>query len=166
MPTNLPHPLRPADVRLLTEIGFVAAAAGMQQQALRVFNGLSVLRPHRAFPYIGQATTHLNAGEHEQAEQALRRGRLQLDEEARVEPGTELLIEDRALLAAFHGLALQLGQRNTEAARALSDALSLQADGPAARMACAMLGLPMPAPKQKAMPEAPPATLIPAGSPS
>lgn len=148
MPAPLPPPLLPPDVQLLTEIGFVAAAAGLHKQSLKVFNSLGLLRPHRAFPYIGQATTFLNEGQHDAAENALRHGRRVLDDKAAHEQGDDqdlaLLNEDRALLAAFHGLALQLSHRSAEAARALSDALALQPSGAAARMASVMLGLPMP----------------------
>jgi hypothetical protein len=52
------------------------------------------------------------------------------------------LTEDRALLAAFHGLALALSHEQARSAQALRQALELDPSGAAARIARIMLGQP------------------------
>ncbi len=145
MPAPLTPPLQSADIRLLTELGFVATAAGLNRQATTIFEGLREIRPHRAFPYIGLATTLLNEGQVESAESVLKQGRTLLacvPVSALPEDEAATHAEDLALLASFHGLALQLCARTAQAQRALGDALHLQADGSAARLARVMLGQP------------------------
>jgi hypothetical protein len=151
----LPPPLQPDDIRLLSDVGFVAVAAGLHRQAVDTFAVLQLLRPHRAFPYIGEASSHFNEGQPEEAEKVLRRGRKLLDQFAfgarqgtttaespvREDAETAQLKEDRALLAAFHGLALQLSHEPSRASQALRQALDIEPDGAAARIARTMLGL-------------------------
>lgn len=141
MPAPLTPPLQPPDVRLLTELGFVAAGAGLHRQARTVFEGLLALRPERAFPYIGLATVDLNSSQAESARHWLQRGRAVLaDMNPNAAEDAAQHLEDRALLAAFDGLALHLCRRSAESRQALYEALALQQDGPAARMARVMLG--------------------------
>lgn len=145
MPATPTPPLQSADIRLLTELGFVATAAGLHQQATIIFEGLRAMRPHRAFPYIGLATTLLNEGQPESAESVLRRGRAVLgdiDSRSLTTDDASTRTEDLALLASFHGLALQLCARSAQSQQALADALELQRSGSAARLARLMLGKP------------------------
>lgn len=145
MPNKRPltPPLQSDDVRLLTELGFVAAAAGLQAQSSTMFTALLRLRPERAFPYIGLATGHLNEGQAEQAEAILLRGSQVLGQQGPDPVDAQAVadwLEDRALLAAFQGLALQLSGRSAQARQALQHCLDIQAHGPGARMARVMLG--------------------------
>ncbi|HLU14370.1 MAG TPA: hypothetical protein VKZ71_00905 [Burkholderiaceae bacterium] len=55
------------EVRTLTEIGFLAAGNGFFDEACRIFNALKLIRPDRAFPLVGLAVAHLNAGHTTQA---------------------------------------------------------------------------------------------------
>ena len=114
------------DIRLLTEVGFLAAARGDLQRAQQIFGALERLRPNAAFPCIGMAVTLLNTGKPVEAVQELDRG-LQ-----RVPPA------DAADLHAFRGLALQKAGRQSESQRALRQA-------GAHPLAQAMLGEAMPA---------------------
>jgi hypothetical protein len=51
--------LVPADVRLLSAIGFMAAKSGCLVPALRIFESLHLLRPQAAFPLIGMAVAYM-----------------------------------------------------------------------------------------------------------
>ena len=62
-----PEALGAADIGLLTRIGFMAAGASLPRQATAIFESLALLRPRRAFAYIGMATLQLNAGQAEAA---------------------------------------------------------------------------------------------------
>ena len=66
--------LAPDEVQLLTALGFAAAGAGLWRNAASVFEGLARLRPHRAFPYIGQAVVLLNRQLPNEAAAALENG--------------------------------------------------------------------------------------------
>lgn len=59
------------EIRMLTEIGFLATGNGYVDHALRIFNALRLVRPQRAFPVIGLAITLMNARKTEQAVQLL-----------------------------------------------------------------------------------------------
>lgn len=147
MPEALTHPLQSDDVRLMTEVGMVAAASGQHGSAVTIFEALLRLRPRRAFPYIGLATTFLNEGQPEEAESFLRRGLLMLSpgsHEPHAFDDKAQWAEDRALLESFHGLALQLCGRTAESRQALERCLAIQGEGAGARMARLMLGLPQP----------------------
>lgn len=147
MPNRKPltPPLQSDDVRLLTELGFVAAAAGLTAQSSVVFESLMRLRPWRAFPYIGMATGHLNDGHPDQAQSVLSLG-LRVVEQHRPADGDADAMnewaEDRALLAAFSGLALHLGGHRAQSNQVLERCLKIQPDGPGVRMARVMLGMP------------------------
>ena len=142
-----PDPLDASDVQLLTEIAFLAAGAGLVAQAVQVFESLATLRPQRAFAYIGLATVHLNGKRADDAVAVLDRGRRLLASPAGVGCDTlpppaqdPVLAEDRAMLAAFQGVALQLAQRTAESKRALRQALALCDSGAAGQLARRMLG--------------------------
>lgn len=103
--TAMPLP-EAADVQLLTQIGFLAAGRGDAPRALRIFEALVLLRPQRAFAYVGLAATLLNAGRAMDAVQRLQTVRLPAGPEA-------------DMLEAFTGLALQLAGRSGESAYVL-----------------------------------------------
>ncbi len=108
----------PTDIRLLTEVGFLAAALGDIRRAQVIFRALERVRPAAHFPYVGMAAALMNAGKPDEAVRELDRGL-----KAVVDP------QDQAELQAFRGLALQLAGRTSESRRALA----LAGDVPLAR---------------------------------
>lgn len=114
------------DARLLTEVGFLAAASGDVLRAERIFGGLARLRPGRAYPSVGLAVAWMNAGRPADAV-------LLLEKTQATDP------EERATLDAWRGFALQLAGRSSESRRVL-DTLAAQ-DGDAGRLARGLLGL-------------------------
>ena len=127
------EPLSPANIQLLTSIGFVAAGAGLHLQAMRLFESLAHLRPLRAFPYIGLATVLLHRQRPDEAAAVLEQG-LRLVTEASSP-------QDRALLTSWQGLALHLAGRAAESAYALQHAVHMGPNEPETALARAMLGL-------------------------
>jgi tetratricopeptide (TPR) repeat protein len=128
----MPAPPQPAllssdEIRLLTEIGFIAAASGDIVRASRIFDALVMLRPHRAFPYIGKALAGMNAGKLQEAVMVFERA-----------PTVEA--DDRADMALYHALALQLASRAGESQRVLARIDLATATPEAARMVCSMSG--------------------------
>lgn len=118
--------LSPYDARLLTEVGFLAAATGDVLRAERIFGGLARLRPGRAYPSVGLAVAWMNAG---RAADAV----VLLEKAQATDP------EERATLDAWRGFALQLAGRIGESRRVL-DTLAAQ-EGDAGRLARGLLGL-------------------------
>lgn len=104
--------LDPDDIRLLTQIGFIAAARADVQRAEVIFGALLCVRPERSFGHIGIATALLNAGRASDAVMQL--------EHAQLRPG-----EDADMVQAFLGLALQLDARASEAMRVLRNVAKL-----------------------------------------
>jgi hypothetical protein len=98
-------------VRLLAEIGFMAAGAGLGRVSEAIFDGLRVLRPQQPFPYIGLAWARQCAGRIEDAIRILREDGL------RANP-------DNDEIQVFLGLALCIGQRSAESERVLSAVLA------------------------------------------
>jgi hypothetical protein len=139
-----PEALGAADIGLLTRIGFMAAGASLPRQATAIFESLALLRPRRAFAYIGMATLQLNAGQAEAAVAAIERGQRMLGAApSAAEPAQTA--EDRASLAAWRGLTLHFARRGVESQRALRQAADGPASAPGVQMARRMLGLPTPA---------------------
>lgn len=95
------------DIRLLTEVGFLAAAQGDVRRAEVIFRALQRVRPAASFPYVGLAAALMNAGRADEAVRVLDEG---------VEEGGP---QDLPELQAFRGLALQLAGRASESMRAL-----------------------------------------------
>ncbi|WP_222863957.1 tetratricopeptide repeat protein [Pigmentiphaga aceris] len=118
--------LLPDDAKLLTEIGFLAAASGDVSRAERIFNGLARLRPGRAYPSVGLAVAWMNAGRAADAVVLLEKAQTS-------DP------EERATLDAWRGFALQLAGRISESRRVL-DTLAAK-DGDAGVLARGLLGL-------------------------
>ena len=114
-------PIEADDIRLLTGVGFLAAARGDVQRAEIIFGALACVRPDKNFPYVGLGMAYLNAGYADKAAQVLERG------VGLVEP------QDEGELVAFRALALQMAGRTSESQRALLAA------GPS-RLAMAMQG--------------------------
>ncbi len=123
------------DIRLLTEVGFVGAGAGLWQQAQQLFEALATLRPNRDFPIIGLATLQLNRQQPEEAVLLLEKVRQALATQPDTPP------EDVAMLAAFHGVALHCARRTAESQQVLQSVLQMGYHSQAAqRIARTMLG--------------------------
>ncbi len=99
--------LQPEEIKLLTEVGFLAASRGDVKRAEIIFSALRRLRPQRAFAYIGLAVALMNTGRHDEAATLL------VDAVERVNS------DERDEVNAFLGLALQLAGRTSESLRAL-----------------------------------------------
>ncbi|MCY0387278.1 hypothetical protein OVY01_08525 [Robbsia sp. Bb-Pol-6] len=96
-----------AEIGLLTEVGFLASAAGDVERAGTIFTALMALRPRRAFPYIGLALAWLNAGKPGEAV-------------AVFECAPPVDAAELPDLAIYHALALQLASRLGESRRVLA----------------------------------------------
>jgi tetratricopeptide (TPR) repeat protein len=59
---ELQFPLASNEIRLLAELGFMAAASGQVATATEIFESLIRLRPTKAFPYVGKAVALLYVG--------------------------------------------------------------------------------------------------------
>lgn len=115
---NDQFPLTSEEIRLIAELGFMAATAGFVVPAIRIFQGLLVLRAEHAFPYIGLAVARLYVGAFKDAVRVLR-------EDA------DVVLHGREEIQLYLGLALHLADQPTEAVRVLSALLereSLDAD--------------------------------------
>jgi predicted Zn-dependent protease len=60
--TELQFPLASQEIRLLAELGFIAAASGQVVTATTIFDALIRLRSKKAFPYVGKAVALLYVG--------------------------------------------------------------------------------------------------------
>lgn len=115
--------LPPETVRLLTEVGFLAAGRGMTEDAMTIMAGLKVLRPTRSAAYVGAALAHLNADRAEEAVRVLR------------EEALPVVVDDVDTVRAFLALALKLDGRPRECAEELDRIAPDSADETALRMA-------------------------------
>ncbi len=134
------------EVRLLTEIGFLAAASPvLLPECQRLFRQLMVLRPRRAFPCIGLASAFLNQGRAEEAATVMAEGLVrQRAEWAGEPPDAESFdpSEDPAMMQVFLGLCLLAAKRTAEGQQVLG-ALLNSCDHPlVTRIARGLLGLP------------------------
>ncbi len=103
-----------AEIRLLSALGFMAARSGHVVPAIRIFEGLAILRKDKAFPYIGLALAMICVGAYGDAASVLR------------ERGLIACPEDPEILA-YLGLALQLSGRASEAT-AIKHSLEMRTD--------------------------------------
>ncbi len=133
-----PEVLSSDDIQLLTGLGFLAAGAGLVMQAAQIFESLAQLRPTRAFPYVGMAVLHLNRQQPDQAVTALERGQRLM--ESVKDPRGTALEEERGILWAWKGVALQMAGRESESVRALQQSQSCVVQGATADMVARMLG--------------------------
>ncbi len=60
--TESHFPLVSNEIRLLAELGFMAAASGQVAIAIEIFDALICLRPKKAFPYVGKSIAFLYVG--------------------------------------------------------------------------------------------------------
>lgn len=104
-------PLDSREIRLLSDIGFMAATAGLVVPATRIFEGLRTLRPHQPFPYIGLALSRMFIGAWQDTIRILR------DEGLRVNPGNPEL-------QLYLCLALLIAKQPSHGERILSDLLA------------------------------------------
>ncbi|CAB3875898.1 hypothetical protein LMG3328_03034 [Achromobacter ruhlandii] len=116
------------DARILAEVGFLAAGRGDVPHADAIFQALRALRPGRAYPWLGLALARLNAGSADEAVRLL-------------EQGEASAAGERALLAAWRGLALQLAGRKAESTRVLQACAQGAAGDEGAALARSLLGL-------------------------
>ena len=138
-------PLDKADIRLLTEIGFLGAGANLPRPVENLFRAMMVLRPRRAFAYMGLATNHLNQSRPDSALHVMQQGVRMLDNPApndAVDASTFDPVQDPAMMHTFHGLCLLANQRTAEAQQVLQRVLQLPPYPPALRLARGLLGLP------------------------
>lgn len=104
------HLLDTAEIRLLTEVGFLAAAKADIRQAEAIFASLELLRPNGAFVYCGLAFAYLNAALYDSCIAVLDKG-LQ-----------RVAAEDVPALQSVRALALAWAGRASESERALASA--------------------------------------------
>jgi hypothetical protein len=115
---NDQFPLASEEISLIAELGFMAATAGFVVPAIRIFQGLLVLRVEHSFPFIGLAVARLYVGAFNDAVRVLREA-------------TDVVLHGREEIQLYLGLALHLANQPTEAVRVLSALLecgSLDAD--------------------------------------
>lgn len=130
-----PDVLSGGDIQLLTALGFAAAGAGLWRYATQIFEGLTTLRPYRAFPYIGQAVVLLNRQLPNEAAGVLEQGQRVLGGSSSQDRSQEI-----GELQGWHGLALHLAGRSHESRLELQQAYRLGAALNSASMVAAMLG--------------------------
>lgn len=104
-------PLTSDEIRLLNEVGYLAAARGDLQASQKIFGALERFRPHVAFPYIGMAMAQLNRRLRDEAVRTLDRGLACVERE-----------EERSDLQAYRAMALHLAGRASECRRAIDAA--------------------------------------------
>ena len=119
-------PLNAEEARLLTEVGMLAAGAGDLRRARVIFEALRRLRPERAYPLVGLAVAHMNAGRAADAARLLENAKL-------ADP------EERAQVRVWRALALQLAGHGEASRQGLRDAARMPGAG--ARLARRLLGL-------------------------
>lgn len=119
------------DVRLLTEIGFLASARGDVVRAEVIFGALLLSRPNDAFPHIGLATALMNALRPGEAAALLAK--------AIIPTG-----DDADMVHAMRGLALQLDGQTTQSTQVLRDLIDSRRNDDAksdgVRLALKLLG--------------------------
>jgi len=118
--------LAPDEIRLLTEVGFLAAAKGDLPRAEAIFGALRQVRPGRLFPSLGIAVARMNAGRAADAAGLL--------EKAACADADEQAIRD-----TWRGLALQLAGQTAQSRHVLQQAVSEH--GANATFAHGLLGL-------------------------
>lgn len=123
------------DVHLLTEVGMVGVGMRLHVSALALFEALTVLRPARDFPWIGQASVWLNRGQADEAVRVLEQACSQLQVKG---AGPT---EDLTMLMAFLGFAQHMARRTAESQQTLRAVLAMPPHAHAHAIAKDMLGL-------------------------
>jgi len=122
-----PFPLDRADLRMLAQIGFLAAQSNQQAPARTIFRALRVIRPDSPLPLVGLALADINAS------RPMNAVRLLKEEGLREHPGSGEIL-------AFLGWALLEAGSRDEAERVLRPvAEAPQAGGPYVDMARKLL---------------------------
>lgn len=103
-------PISHDDLKLLVEVGMLAATRGEITAAKAIFSAIEHVRPEAAASYAGPAVAYLFRGRPADAAEQLRRGL------AKVPP------DDRQPLQVLLGLALQLDACNAESLKVLRGA--------------------------------------------
>ena len=112
-------------VKLLTEIGFMAAAHCRVKEATTIFEGLQAMRPDSEYPAIGLAVAQLSGKHFDQAIKLLRENALAKN-------------PDSADAKSFLGLALKMAGRTSESETPLKEAVA-SGNGAAKAMAETLL---------------------------
>lgn len=105
-PASSPLGLEAGEVRLLTEIGFLAAGRGDIARASAIFSALALVRPGRAFAHVGLAMAYLNTNQATEAVRVLAQAKTDKPEEQQT-------------LDVWRGVALQLAGHRDESIRLL-----------------------------------------------
>ncbi|WP_260986114.1 hypothetical protein [Bordetella genomosp. 13] len=113
------------EARLLTEVGMLAARAGDVARADAIFEALRLVRPGRAYPYIGLALARIAAGRAAEAARLL-------------EQAGSIDAAERSQVQAWLGLALRQAGRAADSRRVLQEAATGQDEG--AALARSLLG--------------------------
>lgn len=157
MPDKLPMPfdssgnkspaISPAGVRLLAEVAYLGAASPrLFPDTERLFRQLMVLRPRRAFAYIGLASALLNRQRAEEAAQIMALGCAQQAADWGPDaPDADSFdpVEDPAMMQVFHGMCLLAARRTAEGQQTLGTLLESCDHPQAVRIARGLLGLPI-----------------------
>lgn len=101
-----PPLLEPDEVRLLTQVGFIASAHADIDRVERIFGAILRVRPEQSTGFLGMAVGLLNASRAHEAVALLERAHLPAGEEA-------------DMVEAFLGLALQMDARTSDSTRVL-----------------------------------------------
>jgi hypothetical protein len=133
MPTE--SVLRSDELKLLTEVGFLALNCASPVMAARVFDPLAKVVPQRAYAWVGLAYAYLNAAQPGEAVRVLERARgiMRPDESSD---------EDIALVTALLGFALHHARRQGECVKLLATLIHRPADDPGGRIARSLMGVP------------------------
>lgn len=114
------------DIRLLVELGFMAANLGHAREADAIFEAMQLLLPASAVPHLGVCLARMGEGKHAQAVQHLRKTALR----------THAHDEDVQLFLAW---ALTLDNRREEADAVLRTLASGSANSPARQVALGLV---------------------------
>ena len=117
----------PDTIRLLTEIGLLAAGRGRLRECQEIMQGIAALRPGASQPFIAVALAYLNAGRPADAVRLLRDEALPA-----VNP------EEADMVRAFLGLSLHLDGRPRECIETLDQIRPDSNDSAALRLAVAI----------------------------
>ena len=118
--------LSPEQIRLLTEIGMMAAQQGLPAKAEAIFQALRILRPQQPGSYVGLAMVRMNSGLNDEAIRVLERDGL-------------AACPDDPDIRVFLGLALRLAKRAAESERMLDGVLRSHPQERAAILARSLL---------------------------
>lgn len=127
--------LRSDELKLLTDVGFLALNCAAPVMAARIFDPLSRVVPHRAYAWMGLAYANLNAGRTDEAVKILQRARNLMRQGGAAD-------DEFALITALLGLALHQAHRQGECVKLLQEVIERPAGDPAGRIARSLMGVP------------------------